>query len=51
MKDVWKWFQTWSKGCKVEDKAHQDEPGVGCWTVVVGPDWAVSRPCLVGTPG
>lgn len=43
--------QTWSKECEVEDEARQDEPGVGRWTVVVGPDRTVSCPRLVGTPG
>lgn len=46
-----KWFQTWSKECKVEDEARQDDPGVGCWAVVVGPDWTVSCLRLVGAAG
>lgn len=40
---------TWSKECKVEDQAQQDDPGVGRGTVVVGPHWAVSCLRLVGT--
>lgn len=45
-----KLFQTWSEEGKVEDETHQDEPGVRCWTVVISPDRAVSRLCLVKTP-
>lgn len=45
-----KLFQTWSEEGKVEDETHQDEPGVRCWTVVISPDRAVSRFCLVKTP-
>lgn len=45
-----KLIQTWSEEGKVEDETRQDEPGVRCWTVVVGPDRAVSRFRLVKTP-
>lgn len=45
-----KLIQTWSEEGKVEDQTHQDEPGVRCWAVVVSPDRAVSRFCLVKTP-
>lgn len=45
-----KLFQTWSEEGKIEDETHQDEPGVRRWTVVVGPDRAVSRFRLVKTP-
>lgn len=51
LSDVRSWFQTWGEECQVEDEGHQDEPGVGCWTVVVGPDGAVGSFCAVGTPG
>lgn len=44
-------FLTWSKESQVEDEAEQDDPGVGCWTVVVGPDGASRSLCLVGAPG
>lgn len=42
-------FQTWSEEGEVEDETHEDEPGVGRWTVVVGPEWAVGRVRLVQT--
>lgn len=42
-------LQTWSEEGEVEDETHQDEPGVGRWTVVVGPKWAVGRVRLVQT--
>lgn len=42
-------FRTWCEEGEVEDESRQDEPGVGCGTVVVGPDWPVCRVCLVQT--
>lgn len=42
---------TWSKECKVEHESQQNEPGVGRWAVVVGPEWATHSFSLVVTPG
>lgn len=42
--------QTWSKKSQVENKAHQDNPGVGCGAVVVSPYWAFTLFWLIVTP-